>query len=300
MALTPQADPLLNNRNSTSLEDSSDEADSTPIIRSLPRIRRFHDESRISSLTYTELLKRGKRSLLLPYMIVTTLALLVFSAVIVLAVFQERRRANPEGNRYKPSFQQYICPAPLLLSQPPPYKPSSSSHIKPNISPQTHLPLPQKFNPPIPLPDPKPILKHLTEHTTTYQNLSSSHDNLWTSLNPSNDGFFLRKGPDGKVHQYGVAVFHQIHCLGMLRVAIRELSVKAGEMVMEDSDAGHMRHGQSHAMGADTGSDDLEDEENASNPKSSRHWQHCIDYLRQVRSFFTFSFFCFLIPQYEK
>jgi len=144
----------------------------------------------------------------------------------------------------------------------------------------------------------------------SYESLSSEHDVLWDALLPPNGGFVVtyddkdssvddeighhdhkshhhdntnenhrqltEKGK--KKHSTGISMFHQLHCLGMLRGAIQTLYSRIEELEWE----------------RDThGSNDLHqhESEKLSSHKHARHdhfaghdhWAHCFDYLRQVR-----------------
>lgn len=61
-----------------------------------------------------------------------------------------------------------------------------------------------------------------------YSNLSSQHDKLWDEILPSNGGFLA----DSK---YGVTMFHQLHCLQLLRIGLQRAhhEDEDGDMVMD-------------------------------------------------------------------
>ena len=108
-----------------------------------------------------------------------------------------------------------------------------------------------------------------------YRNLSHEYDDLWDDLVSPNGGFILTLGEgdddDGNsktVHKNGISMFHQLHCLTLLRGAIQRMV-----------DQNHTMSGQQQHGGG--------------NQHSSEHWSqdhylHCFDYLRQVCPFLLF------------
>ncbi|TID26808.1 hypothetical protein E6O75_ATG01301 [Venturia nashicola] len=70
---------------------------------------------------------------------------------------------------------------------------------------------------------------HTTPHTfipnPSYNDLSPSADGNWTNLLPPNGGFFSqqmgRKG-DENYEMVGLTMFHQLHCLSMIRGALQD------------------------------------------------------------------------------
>jgi hypothetical protein len=61
-----------------------------------------------------------------------------------------------------------------------------------------------------------------------YSNLSYQYDKLWDELLPSNGGFLA----DTK---FGITMFHQLHCLQLLRIGLQKAhdEVEDGGMVMD-------------------------------------------------------------------
>lgn len=106
-----------------------------------------------------------------------------------------------------------------------------------------------------------------SEHEN-YQNLSHVYDSLWKQLLAPNGGFLIRT--DGnQQHRYGISMYHQLHCLQMIRTAIQDLQgVEPVSGSKHDSNS-HMQHhkDQGPATNAHPGPD---------------HYLHCLDYLRQV------------------
>ena len=57
-----------------------------------------------------------------------------------------------------------------------------------------------------------------------FSNLSRDFDAQWSSLLPSNGGFVSRPKPDGRGNEmFAVSMFHQLHCLQIIRGTIQEL-----------------------------------------------------------------------------
>jgi hypothetical protein len=105
-----------------------------------------------------------------------------------------------------------------------------------------------------------------------YKNLSRKYDYLWQDLLTPNGGLIKVKEKDQSRHEYGISMYHQLHCLQMIRSAIQDLQSQArGDDPAEHDhtntlgDQGHSQHSHSHP--------------------GEMHWLHCLDYLRQVRNF---------------
>ncbi|KAK1245989.1 hypothetical protein MKX07_005058 [Trichoderma sp. CBMAI-0711] len=70
------------------------------------------------------------------------------------------------------------------------------------------------------------------------------------------------------LHRYGLSMFHQLHCLGMIRGAMQAaLGIKGSHSVLRS------RH-------TDESVDMHPSDDDHGDPA---HWLHCFDYLRQVR-----------------
>ncbi|KAL7915467.1 hypothetical protein GGI35DRAFT_489104 [Trichoderma velutinum] len=107
---------------------------------------------------------------------------------------------------------------------------------------------------------PKSTMVTIAEHPQ-YKNLSRDFDHLWDELLTPNGGFIMKKDENNDVHQYGISMFHQLHCLAMIRTALQEaLSLKDNMSKMQS------RHEHSAQQLTD----------------GSPHWLHCFDYLRQT------------------
>ncbi|EMD64601.1 hypothetical protein GGP41_003114 [Bipolaris sorokiniana] len=95
-----------------------------------------------------------------------------------------------------------------------------------------------------------------------YESLAHVHDLLWDDLIPQNGGFLILPSAKGELDQYGVSMFHQLHCLAMIRSVVQGLQEETNSARI------HVRHDHGHGD-PETGISD-------------KHWQHCFDYLRQT------------------
>ena len=95
-----------------------------------------------------------------------------------------------------------------------------------------------------------------------YMYLSHDFDVEWEKLMPPNGGFIEQPDNEGIITKYGIGMFHQLHCLIMIRTEIQRL------MHVEQSHHGR-RGGKSEPDGEAL--------------HEKYHWMHCIDYIRQVR-----------------
>ena len=104
-----------------------------------------------------------------------------------------------------------------------------------------------------------------------YKSLDHARDRLWSDdLLTPNGGYFTVDHETNNTDKLGISMFHQLHCLSMIRDEMQRLHEVIGDGVT----AGSALRRHSH-VGVDVGSpghDDLE------------HTMHCFDYLRQVRS----------------
>lgn len=80
-----------------------------------------------------------------------------------------------------------------------------------------------------------------------YQNWSQSADPLWQELIPKNGGFIVDSGnPQAPI--YGLAMFHQLHCVQMIRNDFQELYARLDgrsdgrNNVLHDIDEAHLLH----------------------------------------------------------
>lgn len=93
-----------------------------------------------------------------------------------------------------------------------------------------------------------------------YMSTSHEFDHLWKALLPPNGGFVQpdKKGFERDANS-GISMFHQLHCLNMLRNALQDYDLGVTPP-----------QGDRHA---DNTFDDHPNE---------HHWSHCLDYLRRV------------------
>ena len=103
-----------------------------------------------------------------------------------------------------------------------------------------------------------------------FNDLTASADDLWASIIPKNGGFVLKqKGKSWDVA--GVSMFHQLHCLAMIREGIQVLQ-------HENQHLKRSPHGGTH------------DHDSSQPMNDTIHWAHCLDYLMQVRIGRSFAF----------
>ena len=95
------------------------------------------------------------------------------------------------------------------------------------------------------------------ENSPQYRDFTHAGDKAWDDLLTPNFGFYVRT-IDGKKEAWGISMFHQIHCLSMMRTAYQSL------LLGEDSEHSHGRA------------------ENGTMHEIPEHITHCYDYLRQV------------------
>jgi hypothetical protein len=118
------------------------------------------------------------------------------------------------------------------------------------------------------------------QQRSKYFDLSEAGDGNWTSLLPPNGGFVSSPSREGPGYEMvGITMFHQLHCLQMIRSTIQDLmagrpvgsrmnermenemfQAKQGHPYLDDSFGVRKRHGPH-----------LDQE----------HWVHCLDYLMQ-------------------
>ncbi|EMC94970.1 hypothetical protein BAUCODRAFT_520272 [Baudoinia panamericana UAMH 10762] len=100
-----------------------------------------------------------------------------------------------------------------------------------------------------------------------YWDLTSDGDTLWDEIIPENGGFIFHSNQSGTPYYTGVSMFHQLHCLQMLRMAL----------VQKQDPAAH-QDGHTHRRSA-AGKGYMHHMHGVKQP----HWVHCLDYLEQVR-----------------
>lgn len=102
-----------------------------------------------------------------------------------------------------------------------------------------------------------------------YKNLSHAHDQLWEDLVSPNGGFIVVTSEDQSRHLYGISMYHQLHCLAMIRSAVQDLQSQIE--AASPAEHGHENMHHAHARHSDSG-----------NHLRPSHWLHCFDYLRQT------------------
>ncbi|KAI6716190.1 hypothetical protein JHW43_001293 [Diplocarpon mali] len=95
----------------------------------------------------------------------------------------------------------------------------------------------------------------LFEENLAYQTLDPAADDIWKQLVTPNGGFIIDESRND-TQIYGIAMFHQLHCVQMFRRDYQELFARLGE-----GDMG--KRNMEHRM-------------------DIQHTLHCLDYLRQV------------------
>ncbi|KAI5203521.1 hypothetical protein AUEXF2481DRAFT_1553 [Aureobasidium subglaciale EXF-2481] len=109
-----------------------------------------------------------------------------------------------------------------------------------------------------------------TFHSVTFQeqveywDSGAAGDASWESLIPENQGLMFEKDEKGIARYSGFSMFHQLHCLSLLR---DELIKAYGNKTASTPDEGHH-----HIRALHGGYTDL----------TKVHWYHCLDYLRQA------------------
>jgi hypothetical protein len=110
--------------------------------------------------------------------------------------------------------------------------------------------------------------------------LTPAGDGNWTALLPPNGGFVSERTGEGGFEMAGITMFHQLHCLQMIREAFQDLmeGKKVLESEMDDED--------------EMGAGDVGKEHGVKRKRSigkrhgphldQDHWVHCLDYLMQV------------------
>ena len=118
-------------------------------------------------------------------------------------------------------------------------------------------------------PETKPDAVEFKEHEE-YKSLNPEFDSLWDEVLTPNGGF-LYMIEDDKPRKYGISMFHQLHCLQILRTKMQKMQRQIDGEV-DDSSTLHEHH--EHAARA----------EMPTHAKHEEHAMHCFDYLRQVNN----------------
>lgn len=91
-----------------------------------------------------------------------------------------------------------------------------------------------------------------------FWNMGQQGDDAWAGTIPANGGFLRFRLDNGTAHFSGVTMFHQLHCLQILRSTL--VALELGKPASHD----HNPHSADHSV------------------DPQLHWVHCLDYLRQV------------------
>jgi hypothetical protein len=87
-----------------------------------------------------------------------------------------------------------------------------------------------------------------------YESFAKDTDYLWSNLQSPNGGFMVKE-INGDKHNFGISMFHQLHCLQNLREAIQLFSLTLNGTISLDK---------------------------TKERADFMHFGHCVDYLRQV------------------
>jgi hypothetical protein len=95
---------------------------------------------------------------------------------------------------------------------------------------------------------------------------NTTETEFWTSIDQvPNNGFVTVQSSDGSTRDWGVSMWHQLHCLSMLRAMLNG-NTHSGPH------GGHSHHPRKR--------DEVSDAFPQLHPDT--HWKHCLDYLAQV------------------
>lgn len=89
----------------------------------------------------------------------------------------------------------------------------------------------------------------------TFQSLSSEYDQKWEDLVTPNGGFFFANNATGGLEAYGISMFHQLHCLSMVRRALQQND--------DSANSTQQPRGPKYQL-------------------NMKHVLHCMDFIRQV------------------
>jgi hypothetical protein len=97
------------------------------------------------------------------------------------------------------------------------------------------------------------------ERDTNWFNMSHAWDDEWKALSGKTGGLLHMYDTEaGRDRPWGVSMFHQLHCLAILRAQMQQLQDALADGQADEGRAQELR-------------------------LSNTHYQHCFDYLRQVR-----------------
>lgn len=98
-----------------------------------------------------------------------------------------------------------------------------------------------------------------------YEDITHEGDDAWDDLLTPNEGFLIKTVNDEK-QEWGISMFHQLHCLGMMRMSYQSFLLK-------ERAVGFSEHGGEDKAEWNTTRAGLTDK--------FGHILHCYDYLRQ-------------------
>lgn len=98
-----------------------------------------------------------------------------------------------------------------------------------------------------------------------YEDITHEGDDAWDELLTPNEGFLIKE-IDGVRQEWGISMFHQLHCLGMMRMSYQSFLLK-------ERAVGFSEHGGDDKPDWNTTKEGLHDK--------FGHILHCYDYLRQ-------------------
>ncbi|KAI1456423.1 hypothetical protein F4805DRAFT_458847 [Annulohypoxylon moriforme] len=90
-----------------------------------------------------------------------------------------------------------------------------------------------------------------------YDRKESKNIDWWDNLLTPNGGFLMVKEKDGEINQIGVSMFHQLHCLSMIRAMLLKGNAHMDHVHVEDRDMNQ-------------------------SAKDRGHFLHCFDYIVQA------------------